>query len=124
MAEFGDVNKPLDAHTMRSAIEISNYLIVQSMDIFDGNHNLTVAETVFNKIANKCIKENRNIISYRDIRRLISKKTSDSVLMESLEILIDHGYIAEIPVVKTQYNGRKKPDYEIRPEILKRLASD
>lgn len=124
MAEFGDVNKPLDAYTMRSAIEISNYLIVQSMDIFDGNHNLTVAETVFYKIANKCIKENRNIISYRDIRRLISKKTSDSVLMESLEILIDHGYIAEIPVVKTQYNGRKKPDYEIRPEILKRLASD
>jgi len=124
MAEYQDLTRAVDADTVQKAITIAEYFMMHSLNIFDEEQNLSVAETVFNKMANKCIANSVSRISYRDTRRAVSKKITNKMLDEAIEILIDHGYIAEVSMVQTQFNGRKKPEYEIHPVLLKRLAHD
>jgi len=122
MAEYRDINRPVDARTMHAAIEIAEYFITQSTNIFEEHHNLSAAETVFNKILKKCRNDNTNIISFREIKRSACRKLEDEMVINLLETLVDFGYLAELPIVRNRYNGRKKPDYMIRPELFNRLA--
>lgn len=118
MAEYQNTSILLSRDTMEKAINIATFFIKHSQSIFDINDDCVSADMVISKIKNRAEKHNVNVVSYRDIRRLVGKKLNVNQLDEAIELLVDRGYLAEIPIERTAYNGRKKPDYMISMNIF------